>query len=156
MLAADKLLLECRIARGAVQLKWKEFGLHHLNLTTVGTQAAVMAGFSITALIEFAPSPDANRALLFLFWTSNMVSLACNILCVATTTMLSVYGSSLSTRGADGSWALQMTGEIKGMADMLKRAFEEETARRAAENEAAEDEPADEPEKKNNTKNRRK
>ena len=75
MLAADKLLLESRIARGAVQLKWKEFGLHHLNLTTVGTQAAVMAGFSITALIEFAPSPDANRALLFLFWTSNMVSL---------------------------------------------------------------------------------
>ena len=73
MLAADKLLLESRIARGAVQLKWKEFGLHHLNLTTVGTQAAVMAGFSITALIEFAPSPDANRALLFLFWTSNMV-----------------------------------------------------------------------------------
>ena len=34
MLAADKLLLESRIARGAVQLKWKEFGLHHLNLTT--------------------------------------------------------------------------------------------------------------------------
>merc|ERR1719171_1820819 len=28
MLAADKLLLESRIARGAVQLKWKEFGLH--------------------------------------------------------------------------------------------------------------------------------
>ena len=63
MLAADKLLLESRIARGAVQLKWKEFGLHHLNLTTVGTQAAVMAGFSITALIEFAPSPDANNSL---------------------------------------------------------------------------------------------
>ena len=103
MLAADKLLLESRIARGAVQLKWKEFGLHHLNLTTVGTQAAVMAGFSITALIEFAPSPDANRALLFLFWTSNMVSLACNIICVATTTMLSVYGSSLSTRGGGAS-----------------------------------------------------
>ena len=66
------------------------------------------------------------------------------------------YDVTVMTRGADGSWALQMTGEIKGMADMLKRAFEEETARRAAENEAAEDEPADEPAKKNNTKNRRK
>ena len=119
MLAADKLLLESRIARGAVQLKWKEFGLHHLNLTTVGTQAAVMAGFSITALIEFAPSPDANRALLFLFWTSNMVSLACNILCVATTTMLSVYGSSLSTRGADGS----MVRAVDGLYALRRRVF---------------------------------
>ena len=119
MLAADKLLLESRIARGAVQLKWKEFGLHHLNLTAVGTQAAVMAGFSITALIEFAPSPDANRALLFLFWTSNMVSLACNILCVATTTMLSVYGSSLSTRGADGS----MVRAVDGLYALRRRVF---------------------------------
>ena len=78
-----------------------------------------MAGFSITALIEFAPSPDANRALLFLFWTSNMVSLACNILCVATTTMLSVYGSSLSTRGADGS----MVRAVDGLYALRRRVF---------------------------------
>ena len=119
MLAADKLLLESRIARGAVYLKWKEFGLYHLNLTTVGTQAVVMAGFSMTALIEFAPSPDADRALLFLFWTSNMVSLACNILCVATTMMLSVYGSSLSTRGAAGS----MNRAVDGLYVLRRRVF---------------------------------
>ena len=52
MLAADKLLLECRIARNTTELKRKEFSLHHLNLTTVGTQAAVLAGFGATALIE--------------------------------------------------------------------------------------------------------
>ena len=66
------------------------------------------------------------------------------------------YAVTVMTRGDDGAWALQMTGEIKGMAEMLKKAFEAETARRAAENEAAEDEPADEPTKKKNTRNRRK
>ncbi len=64
------------------------------------------------------------------------------------------YAVTVMTRGPDGSWALQMTGEIKGMAEMLKRAFEEETARRASEYEGAEDEPAGEPTKKN-TRDRR-
>mmetsp|Transcript_3887 Transcript_3887/g.12079 ORF Transcript_3887/g.12079 Transcript_3887/m.12079 type:complete len:193 (-) Transcript_3887:29-607(-) len=103
MLAADKLLLEGKIAQSSVRLKWKEFKLHHMNLETVGTQAAVMAGFSVSALIKFHTHSEVDRRLLFLFYTSNMVSLSANILCVATTTMIVVFGSGLSTRGADGS-----------------------------------------------------
>mmetsp|Transcript_29464 Transcript_29464/g.91092 ORF Transcript_29464/g.91092 Transcript_29464/m.91092 type:complete len:193 (+) Transcript_29464:292-870(+) len=119
MLAADKLLLECRIARNTTELKRKEFSLHHLNLTTVGTQAAVLAGFGATALIEFGPPKDADRGLLFLFWTCNMISLASNVLCLAETTMLSVCASSLSTRGADGS----MVRAVDGIYQLRRRVF---------------------------------
>ena len=64
MLAADKLLLEGKIAQGSVRLKWKEFKLHHMNLETVGTQAAVMAGFSVSALIKFHTHSEVDRRLL--------------------------------------------------------------------------------------------
>ena len=65
MLAADKLLLKGRIAQKSVVLKEKEFTLHHRNFTTVGTQAAVLAGFSVTALVEFVIAPlTQNEAAL--------------------------------------------------------------------------------------------
>ena len=103
MLAADKLYLEGKLARGVTRLKWKEFSLHHLNLTTVSTQASVLAGFGFAALVKFHTHEETHAFLLFGFYTCTMLQLSANILCIATTTMLSVCGTSLSMRGADGS-----------------------------------------------------
>ena len=63
MLAADKLLLHANIKQSAVQLKEKELSLHHENFTAVGTQAAVLAGFALTALaeVDVPPSCDGVR-----------------------------------------------------------------------------------------------
>mmetsp|Transcript_22298 Transcript_22298/g.71873 ORF Transcript_22298/g.71873 Transcript_22298/m.71873 type:complete len:228 (+) Transcript_22298:25-708(+) len=113
MLAADKAVLESRVRQSATSLKEKEFLLHHDNLTTVGTQAAVMAGFSVTALIEFGPPEDANRALKFFYFSFVMLSLSANILCVVETTCLSVKGTSLATRGPYGSVARAVDGVYK-------------------------------------------
>ena len=49
MLAADKLLLQSSIRQNSIALKEKEFNLHHGNFNAVGTQAAVLAGFTVTA-----------------------------------------------------------------------------------------------------------
>ncbi|KAJ8610688.1 hypothetical protein CTAYLR_005678 [Chrysophaeum taylorii] len=109
MLAADKILLESSIRQSATSLKEKEFLLHHDNLTTVGTQAAVMAGFTVTALIEFGPK-SGSRALKFLYYNAVILSLSANILCVAKTTCLSVMGTSLATRGPEGAMARAVEG----------------------------------------------
>ena len=91
MLAADKLLLQSNLRQNAIKLKEKEFTLHHdkyaasfqtqtllatnspthpntrcahaHSFSNVGTQSAVLAGFAITALIEFQPPPGTNRIL---------------------------------------------------------------------------------------------
>jgi hypothetical protein len=52
MLAADKLQLQSTLRQQATALKEKEFNLHHGNLMTVGTQAAVLAGLDVTMFIE--------------------------------------------------------------------------------------------------------
>uniref|UniRef100_A0A7S3JQ87 Uncharacterized protein n=1 Tax=Aureoumbra lagunensis TaxID=44058 RepID=A0A7S3JQ87_9STRA len=119
MLAADKLMLEASIRQSAMSLKEKEFLLHHDNLNTVGTQAAVMAGFSVTALIEFGPLKDGNRILKFFYYNAVIIAMAANILCVVQTTCLSVKGTSLAMRGPYGSVAKA----VDGMYAVRRRVF---------------------------------
>jgi len=119
MLAADKTLLQSTIRQSATSLKEKEFLLHHDNLTTVGTQAAVMAGFTVTALIEFGPPARASRILKFLYYNLVILSLTANILCITKTTCLSVMGTSLAMRGPDGS----VTRAVNGMYELRAQVF---------------------------------
>ena len=61
MLAADKLLLRANIKQNAVQLREKELKLHYENFNAVGTQAAVLAGFAMTALAEVTVPPSCEQ-----------------------------------------------------------------------------------------------
>lgn len=111
MLAADKLQLQSAIKQQATSLKEKEFNLHHSNLMTVGTQAAVLAGLDITLFIEFQPPPNESfgdfimvaRAIKFLYYITIVSAFCSNMLVVAHTTALSVLGAGLALRGPDGS-----------------------------------------------------
>lgn len=112
MLAADKLQLQSALKQQATALKEKEFNLHHSNLMTVGTQAAVLAGLDITMFIEFNPYPDDtwqqewqwwSRLLKSVYYGVIVAAFCANMLVVAHTTALSVLGASLALRGPDGS-----------------------------------------------------
>jgi len=114
MLAADKLQLQSALKQQATALKEKEFSLHHNNLMTVGTQAAVLAGLDITMFIEFNP-PDNHawgmephqqvlaRSLKMVYYGVIVAAFCANSTVVAHTTALSVLGGGLALRGPDGS-----------------------------------------------------
>ena len=122
MLAADKLQLQSTLRQQATALKEKEFKLHHENLMTVGTQAAVLAGLDVTMLIELSPSSDSEWALLnttlwfiprvikLLYYFTISTAFCANILVVGQTTILSVMGASLALRGPDGSMMVATDG----------------------------------------------
>jgi hypothetical protein len=112
MLAADKLQLQSQIKQSATALKEKEFSLHHSNLMTVGTQAAVLAGLDITMFVEFHPpevhefvhlTPMMARLLLLAYYGLIVAAFCSNMVVVSHTTTLSVLGGSLALRGPDGS-----------------------------------------------------
>lgn len=112
MLAADKLQLQSALKQQAVALKEKEFQLHHSNLMTVGTQAAVLAGLDITMFIEFQPAADTAwaphhqwvvRCLKFFYYAVIVAAFGANMIVVSHTTVLSVLGAGLALRGPDGS-----------------------------------------------------
>mmetsp|Transcript_27802 Transcript_27802/g.43143 ORF Transcript_27802/g.43143 Transcript_27802/m.43143 type:complete len:273 (+) Transcript_27802:282-1100(+) len=118
MLAADKLQLQSALKQQATALKEKEFQLHHSNLMTVGTQAAVLAALDVTMFIEFQAPPDEAwqhmlsysprfiflpRILKFVYYILIVKALCSNITVVANTTILSLNSTGLALRGPDGS-----------------------------------------------------
>lgn len=133
MLAADKLQLQTTLKQQATALKEKEFKLHHENLMTVGTQAAVLAGLDVTMLIELNPSPESDwqmdpyfwfvpRAIKFFYYVTITSAFCANILVVGQTTVLSVMGASLALRGPDGSMMTATDGLYDERASVF-RAF---------------------------------
>lgn len=129
MLAADKLQLQSALKQQATALKEKEFNLHHSNLMTVGTQAAVLAGLDITMFIEFqAPDDDrwpseyvtVARILRCIYYGVIAAAFCANMLVVAHTTTLSVLGASLALRGPDGS----MMTATDGLYDERRSVFQ--------------------------------
>ncbi|CAB9506554.1 expressed unknown protein [Seminavis robusta] len=110
MLAADKLQLQSSLKQQATALKEKEFTLHHSNMMTVGTQAAVLAGLDMTMFVEFSPPPNSEwnpemigRVLKFLYYITITCAFCANMLVVSQTTVLSVLGAGMALRGPDGS-----------------------------------------------------
>lgn len=81
MLAADKLQLQSTLRQQATALKEKEFNLHHGNLMTVGTQAAVLAGLDVTMFIEFQPPPNEEWVSVAMSNDASRVEESCCILC---------------------------------------------------------------------------
>ncbi|GMH90898.1 hypothetical protein TL16_g11901 [Triparma laevis f. inornata] len=125
-LLADKLQLQSALKQQATVLKEKEFQLHHQNLMTVGTQAAMLTAVNVTMLIEFQPplwSSDLSssiwamfylpRMIKFMYYTCNVYALCCNVVVVSSTTVLAVLGTSLALRGPDGSMIVATEGEEK-------------------------------------------
>mmetsp|Transcript_13954 Transcript_13954/g.44318 ORF Transcript_13954/g.44318 Transcript_13954/m.44318 type:complete len:212 (-) Transcript_13954:37-672(-) len=119
MLAADKLVLQSEIRKNSVHLKSKELQLHNENFQTVGTQAAVLAGFAVVALVELEVPETCWWPLAMCFNLFTMMSLAANLRCVSYTAMVQVWGCTLAMRGPDGS----MFKAVEGMYKERKQIF---------------------------------
>lgn len=112
MLAADKLLLQSNVKQRAIQLREKELNLFNENFNAVGTQSAVLAGFAMTSFAEIDLPHNAfyaQKACLHLFVT---ISICANLLCTASTTFVSVWGSGKALRGKDGSMDKAVDGML--------------------------------------------
>jgi hypothetical protein len=111
MLAADRQLLETNLKQSAIKLREKELNLYTENFASVGTQAAVMAGFTTTCFIEISIPETAHpfsKGVLHLF---AILSICFNLTCVSLSTIVSVWGSGMALRGKDGS----MDDAVNGM-----------------------------------------
>lgn len=102
MLAADKLLLQGEVKQRSISLREKELKLFNSNFSAVGTQSAIMAGFTLTSFVEIDLPQNRQyaKSLLHFFITS---SICVNFVCVSMVTFVTVWGSGKALRGSDGS-----------------------------------------------------
>ncbi len=103
MLAADRLLLETNMRQSAIKLREKELNLYCDNFSSVGTQAAVMAGFTTTCFIEISIPTSSHVIIKGMLHFFAILSICFNLTCVSLSTIVSVWGSAMALRGKDGS-----------------------------------------------------
>jgi hypothetical protein len=79
----------------------------------MATQAAVLAGFTTTCLIEIHIPTDAPVIFIYFLHVSAIVSICSNITCVSLSTITSIWGSGKALRGRDGSMDEAVDGMSK-------------------------------------------
>ncbi len=83
-------------------IREKELILYTENYRAVGTQAAVLAGFTTTCLIETdIRNNKGHPYATSLLHIAAITSICANIACVSLSTMAGVWGSAKALRGAD-------------------------------------------------------
>lgn len=89
----------------------KELNLYTDNFSAMATQAAVLAGFTTTCLIEISLPSNANPFAKNFLHLAAIFSICSNITCVSLSTITNIWGSGKALRGKDGS----MDEAVEGM-----------------------------------------
>lgn len=112
MLRAEQLALIQEANQQLLAIRRQEMDYYVATFSSFGTQAALIAGFTLGALTgldaESFSVADGWRAV---FWISTAIAMASSIHCVLTTTFANIYGPNLALRGPSGS----MVRAVKGM-----------------------------------------
>ena len=90
------------------------------NFSSVGTQAALLAGFAFTSLAELNVPDDAPKPWKLLYFISVTITLASSLHCLVSTTIVNLFGPALALRSNDVR-ALERT--TAGMYDERRQIF---------------------------------
>ena len=113
MLLADKRDLQNSLKVSLLQIEEKELNFYTNNCMTVGTQAALLAGFAFAAVVEIRYDDvivenqvlDAHQktVLQVLWFVTTVIAMICEIFSLVKAMQLSILGPGLALRGPEGS-----------------------------------------------------
>ncbi len=108
MLVADRLAVDSELKAQAIQIKNIEMQNIDRYLGTVGTQAALIAGFSIAVLmgdelIRISNGDNIHMVSQALLYSFAMLTLCFQFYCVLCSTLVSVLGPTYALNGPKGS-----------------------------------------------------
>ena len=124
MLLADKHNLQQELKLNLLHIEEKELNYYTQNCYTVGTQAALLAGFAFAGLVEVDDTLtdetrlSAHLAMQMGWSVSCVVALCLEIMALVKAMQLSIMGPGLALRGPEGSMTravLVMRSEYRGM-----------------------------------------
>jgi hypothetical protein len=123
MLAAEAQALEQHGLTELLRILDQEFNYYVESYKTVGTQAALIAGFAVAVLVTLDTSDDARRSndlpqlprtVVETYHVLSVVTLMSLLYCIIATTCVSVWAPQLALRGASPS---AMDVAVRGIKD---------------------------------------
>jgi hypothetical protein len=103
MLLADKHDLQNKLRLNLLQIEEKELNFYTQSCYTVGTQAALLAGFAFGAITEVDIDASYHVVLQITWLVSIVLAMILEIGAVVKAMQLSILGPGLALRGPDGS-----------------------------------------------------
>ena len=103
MLLADKHDLQNKLRLNLLQIEEKELNFYTQSCYTVGTQAALLAGFAFGAITEVDIDASYHVVLQIMWLVSIVLAMILEIGAVVKAMQLSILGPGLALRGPDGS-----------------------------------------------------
>jgi hypothetical protein len=112
MLLADKRDLQNQLKLSVLHIEEKELNLYTNNCNTVGTQAALLAGFAFAAIIEvrgdlFVEGND-DTWVKSLWFAVTAAAMMLEICAVVKAMQLSIWAPGLALRGPEGSMTISL------------------------------------------------
>ena len=105
MLLADKHDLQQKLRLNLLQIEEKELNFYTQNCYTIGTQAALLAGFAFSAMCEVEIDHTYGEHIQAMWLISIVLSMTLEIGAVVKSMQLSILGPGLALRGPEGSVA---------------------------------------------------
>ena len=112
MLSAENVALENRAIRLMLQIREKELNYITNKYNAMGTQAALVGGFTVTTLTSLTIGEGIPYMVRWLFFAFSSISLSCSISCILNATFVTVWGPGLALRGPRGSMAKAYYGMV--------------------------------------------
>ena len=112
MLSAENVALENRAIRLMLQIREKELNYITNKYNAMGTQAALVGGFTVTCLTSLSIGPDITPPIRLLFFVFSALSLSGSLSCILNATFVTVWGPGLALRGPRGSMAKAYYGMV--------------------------------------------
>mmetsp|Transcript_2012 Transcript_2012/g.3711 ORF Transcript_2012/g.3711 Transcript_2012/m.3711 type:complete len:412 (+) Transcript_2012:204-1439(+) len=112
MLSAENVALENRAIRLMLQIREKELNYITNKYNAMGTQAALVGGFTVTTLTSLTIGEGIPYLVRWLFFAFSSISLSCSISCILNATFVTVWGPGLALRGPRGSMAKAYYGMV--------------------------------------------
>ncbi|KAL1499815.1 hypothetical protein AB1Y20_012500 [Prymnesium parvum] len=106
MLSAEHLALQSRLVQQLVAVRQKEMDYMLMRYQSIGTQAALICGFSISSLTGLDLNPSSKMVSIIvahLFYISSFICILANIHVILTTLFVCNWAPGLALRGPTGS-----------------------------------------------------
>ena len=112
MINANKRLLKATLTQGVLQIQTNLIQLYSDNLSAIGTQAALIAGFAFSATTASYASDgsDGGDCLSYLYFFFYTICFVCALMVLSQATIVTMFGPSKALKG-DSTDAVQMSGD---------------------------------------------
>jgi hypothetical protein len=105
MLAADKAALERELKLRAMDIQEKELNFYIENMHSLAHQAALLAGFSLAALllVGFKGVESTSKPWKVVYYLVTALAMTCELTALTMATICMIEGPGLALRGPHGS-----------------------------------------------------